>query len=213
MNRIIKAGLLMLTLVIPALIFVFLQLFGTNHYALPFYNPVIIKMGLVQMVGKDTIFQKQNHLTFKSLSNDSIISLDFKGGYNLINYLPSDCSGNCELIIDQLKRVDAPKSEIPLLRIYTFSDRSTIDSLLVKKGVTLKVWNTYVIDSSSRDRIFVDSLFFDNHNILVKTSFPFNQSVLIDDNGYFRGYYKMDNLEEVDRLMAELKVLKYENNH
>lgn len=213
MNRFFKAGLLVLTLVIPALIFVLLQLFATNHYAIPFFNPAVDNVGNIQMIGKDTVFQKQLHLSFKDLTVDSTISLDLEGKYNLINYLPSHCVENCDLLLDQLKRIYALNSEIENLRIITFSDSLAINKVLFDKIHQTSSWNTYVISKDTRDQLFVDSLLFDRQNILVRTSFPSNQLVLIDDMGYFRGYYKMDDLDESERLMAELKVLKYETNH
>lgn len=213
MNRFFKAGLLMLTLVIPALIFVFLQLFATNHYDIPYYNPVSNTNGVIQMAGKDTVFHKKLELSFHDLSPDTTLDISLEGKYNLIHYLPSNCIENCELIVDQLKRVYALNSEIDNLRIITFSDSLAINKVLFSNSTPNQSWKTHVIDNNTRDHLFIDSLFFDRHNILVRTSFPYNQLVLIDDKGYFRGYYNMDSMEEADRLMAELKVLKYETNY
>mgnify|MGYP003672163853 CR=1 FL=1 len=214
MNKIVKAGLLMITLVIPALIFAFLQLFATNHYAIPYFNPELDPSGKVLIMNKDTVFKKQSELAFTELPQNVSRGISLKGNATLINYLPANCDQSCDIIVDQLKRVIALTESIDNLKLITFTDSSHTNNVLKeRKQIDSRNWSFYAISNMERDKIFIDNLHFDQHSILVRASFPIYMVVLLDSNGYFRGYYKLNDLAETDRLMAELKVLEYEKEH
>lgn len=56
MKRYLKAGLLTLVLVLPALIVLFLHAFTENHFALPYLQPLVDSTGKTVMNGADTVF-------------------------------------------------------------------------------------------------------------------------------------------------------------
>ena len=56
MSKYLKAGILTLVLVMPALVVLFLHGFAENHFKLPYLVPTIDSTGQVKMSGKDTLF-------------------------------------------------------------------------------------------------------------------------------------------------------------
>ncbi|AEI49363.1 hypothetical protein [Runella slithyformis] len=56
MKRYLKAGLLTLVLVLPALIVLFLHAFTENHFTLPYLQPLVDSTGKAVMNGNDTVF-------------------------------------------------------------------------------------------------------------------------------------------------------------
>jgi protein SCO1 len=56
MRKYIKAGMLTLVLVMPALVILFLHGFAENHFELPYLAPLTDSSGRVQLKGKDTVF-------------------------------------------------------------------------------------------------------------------------------------------------------------
>lgn len=56
MQKYIKAGMLTLVLVLPALVILFLHGFAENHFELPYLAPLTDASGRIQFNGKDTVF-------------------------------------------------------------------------------------------------------------------------------------------------------------
>lgn len=56
MQKYIKAGMLTVVLVLPALVVLFLRGFAENHFQLPYLIPLTDSLGRVAMNGKDTVF-------------------------------------------------------------------------------------------------------------------------------------------------------------
>jgi protein SCO1/2 len=56
MQKYIKAGILTLVLVLPALVILFLHGFAENHFQLPYLVPLTDSAGQVSINGKDTVF-------------------------------------------------------------------------------------------------------------------------------------------------------------
>lgn len=56
MQKYLKAGILTLVLVLPALLILFLHGFAENHFQLPYLVPLTDTSGNVRMNGKDTLF-------------------------------------------------------------------------------------------------------------------------------------------------------------
>ncbi|SDE73237.1 hypothetical protein SAMN04487996_106333 [Dyadobacter soli] len=196
MKKFPKAGLLIVTLVIPALIFALLKLFGTNHYDLPYFVTEKDGNGSVIVQNGDTLFHK--------VSADCGIF----GGVNLGDRLtiavrmPSKCGEPCERATDELQRIAALKAAIPELQIL----------LIAADTVRRGEWQSVKVDSATIAGCFSNEL-----TDAVKGSDglngPAGQMVLIDGNKYVRGFYKAGDGEETDRLMAEIKILDYERKN
>lgn len=197
-----KAGLLIVTLVIPALIFVLLRLFATNHYDLPYFNPEVGTDGKPVIANGDTVFLKRSALQLASgaygIAND----------ISVISFLPNECGDSCKLVLSNLKRIYDMRSETNNLTIKTLTEDSIITAEAYPQELGKEGWKT------------LKATFAEATEILNPKSLALQQTaelssiesrlMLIDSKGYTRGFYNGTDPEEIDRLMAELKILNYE---
>lgn len=196
MKKFPKAGLLIVTLVIPALIFALLKLFGTNHYDLPYFVAEKDSSGLVIVENGDTLFHEvgPDCGVFEGLKLD--------GRLTVVSRMPVGCGEPCERATDELERIVALKSAIPGLQILT------VASDTIRRGD----WQSVKTDSMT-----IATCFSREMTDAEKGSDAINgragQIVLIDGNRHVRGFYKAGDGEETDRLMAELKILDYEKKN
>jgi protein SCO1 len=102
-----KAGLLIVTLVIPALIFALLKLFGTNHYDLPYFVAERDGDGSVVVQNGDTLFHRVN----AGCGLFDGVNLD--GRLTVVSRMPTRCGEACDRAADELERIAALKSAIP----------------------------------------------------------------------------------------------------
>lgn len=186
-----KAGLLIVTLVIPALIFTFLRFFATNHYNVPFYHPVTDTQGLIRGNNGDTLFY--------TVSGDK---LALNGNLTVISYLSQQCDDSCRVMRDNLNRIYALQEGVKGLELLSLQERTVSDSSAAKAG-----WRNIQLSSHDRDSILKWNEFVDTKKI----GAPENRWVLIDRDGHIRGYYNGADSEETDRLMAEIKILSIDD--
>ncbi|GGN09795.1 hypothetical protein GCM10010967_52100 [Dyadobacter beijingensis] len=196
MKKFPKAGLLIITLVIPALIFALLKLFGTNHYDLPYFVAEKDGSGSAVVQNGDTLFHQ--------VSNDcglfAAVKLD--GHLTVVSRIPANCGEPCERGADELERLAALKASIPELQIVAVSTGS------VRNGS----WQSVKADSIAIASCFEKEL-TDNEKGSEALNGPAGQIVLIDRERHVRGFYKAGDAEETDRLMAEIKILDYEKKN
>ncbi|MCF0071513.1 hypothetical protein LZD49_13630 [Dyadobacter sp. CY261] len=196
MKKFPKAGLLIITLVIPALIFTLLKLFGTNHYDLPYFvaernadSSVIVQSG-------DTLF----HQVSADCGVFGAVNLDAR--LTLVTRMPSRCGEPCDRTMDELERIAALKSAIPELQILVIATDT------IRRGD----WQSVKADSITIQGCFAKEL-SDPERGSEKANGAAGQIVLIDRSKHVRGFYKAGDAEETDRLMAEIKILDYEKKN
>lgn len=191
-----KAGLLILTLVTPALIFVFLKYFGTNHYVLSYYNPQVNSNGEIIIENGDTLFSKISEIKLKSAK------ANVEDKITVISYLPANCTDSCLLMLAQLERVNNLATDIPDLVILSLTE-DTKESSGLSGEMGKGKWN--VLQTSEEEAIIAM-----HEQLGLKTENFENKLVLIDKQGFTRGFYNGADSEDADRLMAEIKILQYE---
>ncbi|MCE7062807.1 hypothetical protein [Dyadobacter sp. CY343] len=198
MKNFSKAGLLIATLVIPALIFLFLQIFARNHYDLPYLNPELSSDGKILIEDADTVFHQVD------AGKSAITDLSFTGKLNVITYLPKDCSDSCKLAFSQLQRVAALKAEIQDVQLVTLTLEQD-DSTTFARELKSQGWEVKAEPANHLE------LFYEQE-LGIKNGMPDDASIcaLVDTKGFVRGYYQVTDPKEVDRLMAEIKILSYE---
>ncbi len=94
MQKYIKAGMLTLVLVLPALVILFLHGFAENHFQLPYLVPVTDSSGIISMNGKDTVFYQ-------------VPSAD-RGQIKIISFFMNNASNQ---LVQQYSRVEKLASE------------------------------------------------------------------------------------------------------
>lgn len=212
MNKYVKAGLLIVTLVIPALIFTFLRFFATNHYNLPFYHPVTDSLGKVVMSGQDTVFYKvdPDGVSIKGQTTP-LMGKAFENVITVVNYVQQPCSDSCQLLLSQLERVYAMRSGIPDIRLLSIAiDSLWKDTYPAQKGK--EGWEMGVVNEGKSKELLYNQFRFQTKVPKSKTNSMETKLILIDRTGRIRGYYVGTDKEEIDRLMAEIKILDYEKN-
>ena len=183
-----KAGLLILTLVIPALIFTFLRFFARNHYDLPYFNPVTTADGRVKVVNGDTTFRQ-----IPSICNSDIST---PGKLTIVYPFEVKSADSLEMISSKLQRLEDLRTEIDNIQLVILPVESSIS---MSPGLDPKVWKVLAKQGMPISEC-INSLYGDKAAHLV----------LIDSQGFTRGYYKIGDAEDSDRLMAELKILQYQ---
>ncbi|WP_031528332.1 hypothetical protein [Dyadobacter crusticola] len=199
MKNFSKAGLLIITLVIPALIFIFLKFFARNHYDLPYFNAEYDSAGTVVKQNGDTVFHAVSDQIFVGKQ------VGFAGKLTIIHYLPENCGDSCKLAISQLQRIAALHSEIPELNVMTLAGDLDKQSTALR-GANGKDWSMLRYPGSEITTFLEDELGVNASELLNYQDLI----VLVDSKRYVRGYYRGADPEEIDRLMAEIKILAYE---
>ncbi|WP_221389889.1 hypothetical protein [Dyadobacter sp. NIV53] len=115
MKKYFKAGLLIFTLVIPALVFTFLRFFATNHYNIPFYYPLRDVNGHIMLSNKDTLFYSVQELNVKMPDGTDFPAHPFAGKLTVIHYQPEKvCDDSCQLVLSNLERIYGLREKIHL---------------------------------------------------------------------------------------------------
>lgn len=187
MRSIKKAGIVILILTIPASIILFLHGFGTNEFNLPVYY----QNGLPDSLGCDA--EKRNTI--------HTVSLETRGASASVFYVIA----NDQLFKEELVRV-----------IENFPDLSVNVHILgagIKgKKEIITYLNTLRISESRFN--FIDTALNENRIRLCELGLtndkPITSAVLCDKDGAIRGYYDLNDREEVDRLILEIRVLNHD---
>jgi hypothetical protein len=189
-----KVGKVLLLLVLlgaPVLTYVFLKSFGKNYYDLPRYNPsAITNTG-------DTIY---------ATLPTELASVVFQKGKSI--YVLNASFDSCEnsAISKSVSRVLDFFQEDKAVAIRFFAD-----SIQTNRFSTIQSINL----GYEKSRLLSDFLFgFELPlSILKNETNPDCQRLrLMDGNGYIRGVYAIETMEEADRLILEIKVLKSQLN-
>ena len=161
-----KAGILTLTLVLPALLLVFMHLTAENQYKLPRFFPRTETSGKVLLAERDTLFEAlpvKNEISVANLfTKDSIVS----------------------------KKVDSQK-------------------VYLQKEFPEITWITHSSETEKLEKLAFDYMKSEAVRTGKQERFSENGKLfLIDRHGVARGIFNGLNSEEIDRLSAEIKVLK-----
>jgi protein SCO1/2 len=217
-NKILKIGILVLTLVVPILVYLFLKTFGNNHYRLPTYFPAEInERNDGGNIVYDTIFH--NVPDFKVLNQDSqSVSLaDYKGKVVVANFFFTRCPGICPQMTSQLTRVQESFSDDSTVKIISF----TVDPEYDKPSQLKKFANKFAANpkqwtfAKTETKLDVFNLGFYGFKVPSDTVDKFLHSekvLLVDKERHIRGFYNGTNKKEIDRLITEIGVLNYEYN-
>lgn len=224
-----KAGTLLLVLLVPALLFIFLKIFGRNHFTLPKYIPRIdsttgepLMRRQVNLKGQeevDTVFHTVPGFQLVDQTGKQIDSSVVKGKIHIAAFFFTRCGTICPKISSQLTRVqdifrdnqnlvflsysvdpqnDTPKElqeyarryeAIPGKWYFLTGDKAQIYRL-AQRGYFLPVVD-HGVNYGKPDETFIHS----------------EKLVLVDKEGYIRGFYDGTDPEDVDRLVLEIRVL------
>ncbi|WP_025762900.1 hypothetical protein [Dyadobacter tibetensis] len=212
MKKYTKAGLLILTLAIPALIFIFLKGFTTNHFELPYLNPARDTLGKVIMKGNDTVFTRRKEIVLVN-ADSSLNRIELGGSITVIGFLPANCNDRCVRYLEYLSRIAKLNSAVPNLRLVTLTDGLELKTIGQSYGMGSNTWQAHLISLEKGNNALASELNIYKSADGSKTNFSFSRLFLIDTEGYTRGYFDLSDTEELDRLLAEIRILDYQLKH
>lgn len=215
-----KAGILIATLGIPALVFLFLKFFGTNEFDVPYFFPELDEQGEVIVSKGDTVFHQIPD--FKLINQDSLeISRD-TSKLSVINLFFTRCGTICPPTNTNILRVLENLNGFNGLKVYSISVDPRYDTPTVLKSYisSRKLANAnwqmlsgdkaYIYDYaikglkiSAADASAYDPKITDIDETFIHS----DKLLLIDKRGFCRGIYTGTNKFEIDKLIVEAKVL------
>ena len=217
--------LLGLLLLVPVLAFLFLNNFGTNHYALPFLLPdrVDSTRNAVGKWQRDTVFHQVRPFRLLSSAGREIASGELnKGLYVAQFYAADEASAQASRF---LLRVQEKYRQEPRVRILSFvlnpgaEPAVTIQKLAEQYGTVAGKWFflTGPVDTMralSHDEFRYDVPYhrtIQGHPVTVPPA-P-GRLLLLDRDNRLRGVYDGRDGREIDRLLTEVEVLLYAYDH
>jgi protein SCO1/2 len=234
MRTYVKAGLLLLVLVIPALAFLFLKNFGQNHYSMPRYIPRIdsttgnIMMETKLVNGKevtDTVFHVIPDFRLTNQYNNTVTSEVIKGKIHVADFFFARCLGICPKMSSQLQRVQEAFMNNPevVIMSYTVDPKNdnvgALENYADQYGAIKDKWHLLTGDKEDIYRLAKKGYYVTAKEDNVQSTnleekfVHTDKFVLVDKEGHIRGFYNGSDPEEVDKLILEIKVLlsEYKN--
>lgn len=203
MKWIFKAGLLVTLLAIPVLIYLFLQIFGQNYYSLPIYyqdSPATPENCDNSLDASQVDWSNQEKLASNLVDNKLTV----------FAVISENCDQECQIKFNQVNRlannfIDQDSLQIAVIIINDqqndSSDWDSDQDNLKFINLEKQLWQQF-----SRCELLLE------YSDLTDTE-PENQFVLLDGIGRIRGYYNGLSLEDIDRLITEIRLLLYEYQH
>jgi protein SCO1 len=229
-----KAGILIATLVIPALVFLALKYFGQNHFELPRYIPLIdsaknepIMKKVIDPITKKEIIDTVYHTipTFSFINQDSTVFTEkqTKGKIYVANFIFTRCGLICPKVTNQMARVQDAflESNDVVFVSHTVDPLYDTPSVLKKyaekndaiKGkwffVTGQKADLYKMALKGYFVPISDASVYDKAITNPDEAFIHSEKmILVDKEGIIRGFYDGTDAKEIDRLKVEIKVLR-----
>lgn len=230
MNKLAKAGILTVVLVIPAFIFLYLRFFGENHYTLRRYYPledsttgnVVIRQNPDAKFfepKQDTVFRTIP--PFRLLDQDSAVvtGAALKGKIHVADFFFTRCESICPKLSSQLSRVQEVFSQQPDVHLISYSIDPEHDTPAVLRQYAREYdarrdrWTFVTGPQNDMYRLALKGYFLpvqqdEDENGNPDETFTHSEKlVLVDKEGIIRGYYDGTDKKEVDRLILEIRVL------
>jgi len=197
-----KIGLLILMLAIPIFFVLFFELFSTSHYAIPiFYENGIDSLAACQ--------SSQSAHRVKPLFTQTANKAQpyqFTNAVQIVYALPTKCEDACVNILEELARVQGvlASQAPPQIVLVASPDSPSLSTITEKYSATQPDWLFFTGTEQQYPSFLQCELVLPRADILLHETF-----VLIDRLGQIRGYYQGTDPSEVDRLIAEIRILEY----
>jgi hypothetical protein len=196
-----KIIVLFLILLIPAGIYIFLQTFGQNEFTVPVYN----SDGEIESIVTGTDIDPDQHmvsldvliddsLVDRKLISEKVILLD-------LNVIPEQTTRD-NYQINRLADIFRSHGSVHIIRIFSTNQERT---------------NNFSYDETEdKENVSNFNVDYQTFRNIAKTQLGIeldgeegfaNQLVLLDENKRIRGYYNLNDFEDIDRLILEVKIL------
>jgi len=203
-------------LLVPIFAFLFLEVFGTNQYALKTYFPVLDENTELPVVRNgDTVFQRIPDFRLTSQAGKEVTSQDLKNQVYVANFIFTSCKDVCKKMTHQMTRVQEAFQKESRVKLVSFSvdpERDSVASLnkyARQYGADANKW--YFLTGP---KVQIYSLAREGYKLAAMQAPTVNPDfihsekfVLVDDQQHVRGIYDGTSEEDVDRLITEIKIL------
>ena len=229
MSKTQKAGILLTTLLVPALLYIFLR-FGTeNHYVLPRYLPRIDSSRSEPLMGTitlpdgrqitDTLYNHIPPFRLIDQDGDTVNQSLVKGKIYVASFFFTRCGTVCPKISSQLTRVQDIFRKKPDILFLSHSVDPEHDRPKELKAYAKKyeaIPGKWYFLTGSKAEIYdlaLHGYYLPVVDAGVKEGKPdetfihTEKLVLVDKEGIVRGFYDGTDREDVDRLILEIRVL------
>jgi protein SCO1/2 len=234
MQKNIKAGILIAVLAIPALFYLFLKGVGENHYKLPKMIPVIDSTsGEVKLVKNphpkwdepemDTVFHTIPTWTLTDENDRAFSSTSLKGKIYVADFFFTRCESICPKMSSELTRVQDVFVNNDDIQLVSFSVDPSNDTPVQLKQYAKEyeaIAGKWHFLTGTREKIYplaikgyyipvADASEYDKAIKSPNETFIHSEKlILVDKEGYIRGFYDGTDKKDVDRLILEIRVLR-----
>lgn len=229
MNTYRKAGTLLLTLVVPAFAYILLRACTQNHYTLPRYIPVIdstrgepVMQTITDKNGdkrQDTLFRHVPGFALIDQNGKPVNQSVTKGKIHVADFFFTRCGTICPKIQLNLSRVQEIFKERNDLVFLSYSVDPENDGPAELKAYANKIgakpgmWYFLTGDKAQIYHLAQRGYFLPvvDHGVSYgkpdETFIHSEKLVLVDKEGIIRGFYDGTDKKDIDRLIAEIRVL------
>ncbi len=230
MKRLMQAGVLLILLALPAFIVFMFFSSSESHYGkgIRRYYPVhdsttgAVQLAKKMVYGKeimDTVFHTIPPFNFTNQEGKPFSSSRLEGKIHVADFFFTRCPGICKKMSSQMIRVQEHYLNNSAVEIVSFSVDPENDTIAALKTYAnlyqaqAQKWNLLTGDKS---KLYALAKF--GYKVTAKENDPLannledqfvhtDKFVMVDRDGYIRGYYDGTNRKEVDRMMTEIDVL------
>ncbi|WKN44384.1 SCO family protein [Tunicatimonas pelagia] len=199
-----KIGLLILLLAIPIFFILFFELFSTNHYAVPvFYENGIDSLAACK---PSQSAHRVKPLLTQNTTNQQTRPHLFTDAVQVV-YTPSaKCESACVTMLEELARVQGVLETQAPTQITLIANSGSPSLSLLAQRYKKSQPSWLFLEGSEREY----PSFLQCELVLPRFNIPLHETlVLVDRLGQIRGYYRGTDPSEVDRLIAEIRILEY----
>ena len=224
-----KAGILLATLLVPALLYLFLRFETKNHYILSRYLPKIDSTKGEPLIGKvtlsdgrvveDTIYNRIPAFQLIDQDGKTIDQSVVKNKIYIADFFFTRCISICPKISSQLTRVQdifRNNSDIKFLSYTVDPEHDRPAQLKAYARKYEAIPGKWYFLTGSKEAIYelaMHGYYLPTVDAGVKEGKPdetfihSEKLVLVDKDGIVRGFYDGTDKEDVDRLILEIRVL------
>ena len=216
-----KVLLLGVLLIVPVLVYLFLKVFGTNHYTLPTYMPVVEDTGEAMVRNGDTVFHQVPDFKLTSQTGATVTQRTLAGKIYVANFFFASCKDVCKKMSTNLQEVQEAFANEPVVKIVSFTVYQQRDTVAVLNkyaqtyGANPATW--YFL-TGPKEQIY--QLAQEGYKLpamqapsLIPDFIHSEKLLLIDEQKHVRGIYNGTDPDEVERLITEIKVLLQERKN
>lgn len=214
MNKIQKILFLAILLAFPIVIFLFLKVFGKNHYEIP----VFYSTG-VESTFTECNFNDEQHVipdfSLSAHTGETVKASNLLGKLTVVDFFFTSCPSICPIMSDELTRVQSAFADEDVFQILSFSvdpENDTIETLREyadRYQVNDNKWK--LITGAKKDIYRLARCGFimpvQDGNGEPLDFIHSDKLVLVDAQKRIRGYFSGTDREDVDRLILEIKIL------